>query len=337
MRKLFDGSVSVLEWLDDSASAVVPLLYLVGLMIGTMAYFAGISWNIGVAVGLALSVAAELDSFLRQRRLRGLLARRSRGEKVAGLCSSFAILCALVSFSAYNSVAFVASHWTPASGWLPGPVQIGIRGLVVPLLFLASGSLTPLHTDAGTTLNRASTRMLRKAIRVTLSQWDARLQHAEKHGLPLDSLAVALFEDAGDKDGARRVQMIADGLAQAEAKASTPHMDTSTQAQNKPSTTPPTDVGTPVALPSGGVLTPGTNVLQMPRPQPRAKTSTRAGRAKQPASAEAKVRAAWQPGMGVRELEKAANIGRSTASKWHAILTQEDAQASETETLVAAR
>jgi hypothetical protein len=43
------------------------------------------------------------------------------------------------------------------------------------------------------------------------------------------------------------------------------------------------------------------------------------------ASAEAKARRAWHPGMTVRELERAARFSRSSASKWHHILAVEDA------------
>jgi len=43
-------------------------------------------------------------------------------------------------------------------------------------------------------------------------------------------------------------------------------------------------------------------------------------------SAEAKVRAVWQPGMSLRQLEAAAGIGRSTASKWARIMESEAAQ-----------
>jgi len=44
------------------------------------------------------------------------------------------------------------------------------------------------------------------------------------------------------------------------------------------------------------------------------------------ASAEVAVRQVWQPGMSVGELQAAANIGRSTASKWSKILATEASQ-----------
>ena len=67
-----------LQRLDEAASTLVPLLYPAGLLLGATAYFAGVTLNAGLAVGVALAAAAELHSFLQQRRLRATWARYVR-------------------------------------------------------------------------------------------------------------------------------------------------------------------------------------------------------------------------------------------------------------------
>lgn len=218
----------VLERLDGAASTVVPLLYLAGLMLGTFAYFTDLRPEAGLwIVGAALAFAAELHSFLAQRRCRALWGQFSRmatdteaRERILGqFRANLAILAALVAFSAFNSVAYVASTWKPAPGWVPDWAQIGIRGAIIPAFFLLAGFLSPLHADAGALLASASQAMLHKAIRATVKQWRQRIDRARRRGLDLAPVAVSLMLDAGDAEGARRIAMIADGLASAEASA----------------------------------------------------------------------------------------------------------------------
>lgn len=217
-----------LERLDGAASTVVPLLYLAGLMLGTFAYFTDVRPAAGLwIVGASLAFAAELHSFLAQRRCRALWGQYSRltadteaRERILGqFRANLAILAALVVFSAFNSVAYVASTWAPAPGWLPDWLQIAIRGAIIPAFFLLAGFLSPLHADAGALLASASHVMLHKAIRATVKQWRRRIDRAQRRGLDLAPVAVSLMLDAGDAEGARRIAMIADGLASAEASA----------------------------------------------------------------------------------------------------------------------
>jgi hypothetical protein len=217
----------LLERLDDATTTIVPLLYLGGLALGTMAYFAGVTLDAGLAVGVALATAAELHSFLEQRRVRLLWARLARASTVDpqrdGLISALrahvAILAALVAFSTYNSVAFVVATWHPTPGFVPGWLQVGVRGAVIPGFFLLTGALAPLAADPGDDLARASRAMLAKAIGATVRQWNARIDRARKRGFDLAPVAVALMMDAGDANGARRIRLIAQGLAAAEGNS----------------------------------------------------------------------------------------------------------------------
>lgn len=217
----------LLERLDNAASTLVPLLYLAGLALGTIVYFTDAHIGALLAVGVSLALAAEIHSFLAQRRVRALWAlytRRgldedAREQLARQLWVQGAILAGLVAFSAYNATAFVASTWQPAPGWLPAPLQIAVRGLIVPVLFLLTGFLSPLSTDAGAILASASREMLHHTIKTTVKQWRGRIRKARRRNLNLAPVAIALMLDAGDADGARRIEMIDAGLARAEAGA----------------------------------------------------------------------------------------------------------------------
>jgi len=140
----------IFDAIDGALSAVVPLLYLIGVAAGMLAYFSGILVQFDVAVGVCLAVAAECHAYLTQRRMRMARARLNRatvrdeayGQPEAIYTHQRNILIALIAFSTYNSVQFVASTWHP-SGWLPGWLQILVRGAIVPGLFYLAGELTP--------------------------------------------------------------------------------------------------------------------------------------------------------------------------------------------------
>lgn len=211
----------ILERIDGAASTIVPLLYLGGLMLATVAYFSGISLNFGAAVGVALAAACELHSFLQQRRFRASWSafRRSahddsrRGALLTDLRTQGAVLGVLLAFSTFCSVSFTAETWHPTDGALPAAVQIGLRGSIIPTLFFLAGFLVPLSLDAGEVLQRASGDMLHKTVKAVTAQWNVRIDQAKREGRDLAAVAVALMIDSGDQDGARRIQLISDGLA----------------------------------------------------------------------------------------------------------------------------
>lgn len=282
----------LLERLDGAASTLVPLLYLLGLALGTVVYFTNAHIGALLAVGVSLALAAEVHSFLAQRRVRalwGLYTRRGLDEDArealrTQLWVQGSILAGLVGFSAYNATAFVASTWTPAPGWLPAPLQLGVRGLIVPVLFLLTGFLSPLTTDAGAILASASREMLHHTIKTTVRQWRQRIKRARRRNLNLAPVAIALMLDAGDADGARRIHMIDAGLAHAEAghapgeALSVAALDAPTLAgvftpSPTPTPTPlaPVELATPTArpddpLPDGGPDRGPTGGKPRPRP-----------------------------------------------------------------------
>lgn len=330
-----------LERLDAAASTLVPVAYLLGLLLGTMSYFAGLTLDAGLAVGVALAIAAELHSFLEQRRVRALWSAAARAsdlevrERIATqLRGHIAILTALVAFSAVNATAFAAETWHPAAGFLPSWLQIGIRGCVVPVFFLLTGALSPLSQDAGDELAHASRAMLRRTVKATVRQWNARIENARRAGVDLAPVAISLMLDAGDTDGARRVELIARGLAAAEA-GSIPPAVVRTAAVGLP-VRPPTGPGSPLVAPGRGsnprraVAAVTAEPLRVLARRDSAPTASRrraaAHRPAAKASAETRARRVWMPGMSAKALARAAKISDSTASKWHAILAREEGQ-----------
>jgi hypothetical protein len=328
---------NLLARLDNAASTLVPLLYLVGLLLGTMAYFTGVTLDFGLAVGVALSIAAEVHSFLEQRRVRatwGRLARTTDLDQKAAIRAELLahgfILTALILFSTYNSIAFVTSTWTPAAGFLPAWLQIGIRGSVIPLFFLLTGALAPLSQDAGAMLSQASHAMLHRAIKATTRQWSQRIRRAQRKGVDLAPVAVALMLDAGDTDGARRIELIAKGLAQAETDV--PHAPSSDTTVNRhsPSTQvaskqtdfdrPPTGGGSPLAAPRQN---------RAKSTEPRAQVISLVGtRRKSRQTAEQRVRKvlAQYPDASLDQIARLAHVGKGTAKKWRdTVLTEQQA------------
>jgi hypothetical protein len=219
----------ILERLDGAASTIVPLAYLAGMMLGTAAYFSGLVLDASVAVGLALAVAVELHGFLEQRRVRALWAAygrmpesEARDQLFGQLRAHVGILAGLVAFQAYNSLQFLSATWHPSPSIIPEPVQLVIRALVLPAGFLVSGALSPLSVDASDELRIASRAMLHRTLRATLRQWRMRIDKARRGNVDLAPVAVSLMLDAGDADGARRINLIADGLAAAESRRESP-------------------------------------------------------------------------------------------------------------------
>lgn len=298
-------------------------------------FFSGAILNFGVAVGISLATASELHAFLAQRRARAAyaaLARVSReGDRYdtlrAQVRANVAILAALLLFQEFTSLGFTVETFHPAPGFLPGWLQIGIRGSAVPWLFLMAGYLIPLSVNAGEVLSRASGDMLHKTVKSTVRQWNKRIDHARKSGLDLAPVAVSLMLDAGDTDGARRIQLIADGLAQAETR--TLAEPSVSRALTLTSFTPPDDGGAPLAsskTTQQEVLPADDGLYIVPEPRGM--------------SIEARVSRYLRrhPDASIKTLARALKISESTASKYRRVISaQQVAGKNENTEIIGAR
>lgn len=320
----------LLEKLDRHFTVLVPVTYLAGLFLGTAAYFSGLVLNATLAVGIALAFAAEVHAFLEQRRVRSLwqaLSRTTasddedaahRRDALAGqMRLHVGILIGLVLFSVGNGIAFWATELHPTSQWMWA--QVVMRGAVVPLLFLATGALAPLGSDASTMLAQAADDMLNQTLKAQTRQWRGRIRKAKRAGADLTPLTIALMLDAGDTEGARRIQIIADGLAAAEGLLPGQHRR------------PPTGGGTPIlAQPELPVET-GADLLDWPT---MTQTSAPAAfgapaQASRPMSPEElRVRRMFREhpellNAGLDEISARANVAKSTASKVRRLIETE--------------
>jgi hypothetical protein len=215
--------------------------------------------TLGLMLSAKSSVAAECHSYLVQRRMRMARARLNRAtirdEAYAQLEGQYTrqrtVLLLLIAFSTFNSIEFVASTWHP-SGWLPGWLQILVRGAIVPALFYLAGELTPLSTEPGDVLAHASREMTFAAVRTVSKQWGRRLRRrrrARRRNLDLAPIAVTLLHDAGDVPGAARIRLIAEGLTAAEEGRMPLPPAPIMEAAVAPPERPPTGPGSPAVIP----------------------------------------------------------------------------------------
>lgn len=270
----------LLERFEHAARSNITLIYLLGMLVGTSAYFMGHALGFAVAllpaVAIAEAVAVELHSWLSQRYTRGLFgelhsrsaasmpyAERDRLERAYRL--HFGITCALVGFSMLNSTAFWASQMHPASfgDWL----QVGLRGSLIPAFFLLAGFLVPLHQSTAETLAETAGDLIDTMMRAARKQWRKRVRKARRRGANLAEPVALLLEmqEAGGKPASEMVRALDAAIRAAEAgqlapvasssilatpPASTPASAPVQDAPERPAPRPPTGPGTPAAAPS---------------------------------------------------------------------------------------
>ncbi|MGZ6350603.1 MAG: hypothetical protein ACXWQ8_14015 [Ktedonobacterales bacterium] len=212
----------------------VIITYLVGLFVGTATYFVGRlignDTSFAFAVGIALAVSVEVHSWLSQRLARNLWQQLHKmsetDERYDDIRAQFKlhmwITVGLVVFSMVNSMLFWYVTWPTAEKSAFDIVQIIIRGAVIPMAFLAAGFLTPLTHDASAMLADVAHSMLTKTTKAMAKQWKQRIKQAQRQKIDLAPIAISLMQDAGDHAAAKRIQVIADGLARAERGLAAP-------------------------------------------------------------------------------------------------------------------
>lgn len=316
--------VRFFEKLDDLFSQIVPLAYLLGLAAGTVTYFGGAIPNPVVAVGVCVGIAAELHFWLQQRRVRaayGVLARMNQKDpRREVLLKQFrvqvAILVALGLFSMWNSNLFLASYWHPATSIVPDWLQSFIRGSVIPVLLWLTSSLMPLTEDPSAYLTRNANQILRKMLKETLRQMKGRIKKARKRGADLVPVSVALMVDIGDSDGARRLRMISEGIAEAEGETTGPTY-TAPFFTDQPTWTPPNGPGG-LPMPPDNEYAPPQPLY--PRPRPKARTAEEAR-----SDAETVIRnlLAQNPEMPRTEIMRRGHIAMGDVDYWRPIILRE--------------
>lgn len=251
----------------------------------------------------------------------------------------------------------------PAGGWMFA-AQIGARAVLTAWssvqLWIVRGKLPPQWSTlllearellggkaqqvmAGLNLDSAPLASLFDAY-AQMSRPPARVARRWNRGL-IAREAAALAEEDRQREAVVRALSAFDVAAGDVLRIETPH----------PSTRPPTGPGSPTVVPPASapekIEKPALRALPNPdapaRRRPAAARRARAdvgsgpsGRAgmrtgkpaamripRDIAAAEAAARAAWQPGMSVGDLERAAGVSRNAASRWRAVILAETGQA----------
>lgn len=323
---------------EHVARNAVLLVYLSALFLATATYFVGHSLGFGGDllwyVGIAEALAVEVHSFLSQRLTRGLYeelhieraeplpyAAQDALEKRYAL--HYRITVGLVAFSCFNSVAFWAAIMQPRNfgDWL----QVGIRGAVIPVGFLAAGFLTKLREDVDDTLTDAGDDLERTMVASATKQWRQRVRRARKRGANLAEPLASLLEmrEKGGMPASVRVRMMDAAILAAEDGSPRAAKSASSNASAPVEAAPPQE-----PTPSRGPTGPGSPAAG------RASKRARSGRERSGGvirlmdakpNAEQRIRAEVErnPGIKLRTLARRANVSESTASKYLAIIRAE--------------
>lgn len=287
------------------------------------------SWSTGGAVNVpqAISVAVSgllvlcLDTgmLLAASTLRMLRSRRAswseRWVHVAIMCG-----VALVEASTYALMSVTYDHPASRVAW----AIILARSLSAPILSVYLALAQPLPVgprDILAQVELASGAAVLRDVVTIAHDATATLEHKVRL---YDASAVA-----PESERERLARLIA--VTREETPAMLPAAPTlPTSEANTPPDRPPTGPGTP--LRRRGVQTPNTDtppaIIRLDPPRRRTAAQARAGRAhtqgrRTGETAETKVRRVWRPEMSISQLERAADVSRSTAHKWRKVLAAE--------------
>ena len=221
-----------LERWEAAIRQLVPVMYLLGMVAGTVALFSGVNIGGRLVVGILTGIAVELQTFFQQRQVRldyGVWRAELTATSSRRLKASLYPLLGLLAFQAFNSVVFTINTYRPVHSVVPGWLQIGLIGGSVPLLLLLAGFAIPTATNPADMLTESSRAMLWRTMKSVKKQWAQRLKSAETTGESLALVAKALLEDAGATADAARLRIMDEAIPQIGRPSSSP-----TPAPTKP-------------------------------------------------------------------------------------------------------
>lgn len=302
------------EWWQDHV--VLSLLVLAGMILNGLMFAHGIVANIedpaswGVFHGVIFAAFFAAGSGLTGVALRASATMgRAFRERRYGLAFTNLLVSLLflpLEFWASVTERSLTHVFTPADQWvlellghpdMPVSPTIVAIALASPLILFSWGIVTspPDETSADDIKSEAAKERARLEAEATLAPLRAQLRAQQARGIR--GVAAAAF----GRDDPR----------------------------------PPTGGGTPLQqqphqAPEEAIQE-AANVVHLPHKTGRRRAAARArsggtyrGRVRNP-SVEDRARAAWKPGMSVNALERAARISRSSAQKYHAKFTAEQA------------
>lgn len=204
-----------LERWELAIRQLVPVMYLLGMVAGTVALFAGVNIGGRLIVGILTGVAVELQTFFQQRQVRtdyALWRTELTDTAARRMRASLYPLIGLLAFQGFNSVVFTINTYHPAPSVVPGWLQIALLGGSVPLLLLLAGFAIPTASNPADMLTEKSREMLWSTMKSVVKQWKSRLRTAESTGESLAQVAKALLEDAGAHADAQRLAIMDEAI-----------------------------------------------------------------------------------------------------------------------------
>lgn len=309
-----NGLTRFLDWLDEAAAALIRIAYLAAGVTAVAVYFGAghlprmVEDPLNAALPWALAFAVETHTYITARRVRAAWQEKSWGALKVNL----GILAFLLAFSAWNQLGYLSETWQPPAVALalPGWLAVTVRALVVPAAFMAAAFLAPLAEPVTMQIEAEARSTLADVFKIARKQRRRMLRDAQRSGRDMTGALVELVQDP---DTRRIISHAygAIGAPVAPPSATLPPVivetppapsSVSTVAPDEPPTRGPTGPGSPSRKP--GVR----------------KRRKRAGKlvALRNPSVEERAAAAWQPGMSIPALEKAAGISRASAQKYAA-------------------
>jgi hypothetical protein len=204
-----------LDVLDESASGIIRLAYLLAGVIGVASYFsdgnvpAWFTHDLNTILPWVLAAAVEIHTYLTARRVRRAYqtvraaAPGSAEHRAADteLRVNLWILGGLILFECYNQLQYLAGNWHPPHIplTLPGPWPYLIRATFVPAAFLAAAFLAPADEGMAAQVQTAAHQLTALAFRAATKQWRRRLGELEQRGRDLSGALALLVEDEAER------------------------------------------------------------------------------------------------------------------------------------------
>lgn len=111
------------------------------------------------------------------------------------------ILGALLLFSMYNQLQYLAQTWTPPHTPLtpPGPWAYLIRAIITPAAFMAAAFLAPLGEGLTLQVQAQAHRLAVMTFKVATAQWKRKLRQMQQDGQDVTGALVGLVEDPAER------------------------------------------------------------------------------------------------------------------------------------------
>ena len=310
-----NGLTRFLDWLDEAAAALIRIAYLAAGVTAVAVYFGAghlprmVEDPLNAALPWALAFAVETHTYITARRVRAAWQEKSWGALKVNL----GILAFLLAFSAWNQLGYLSETWQPPAVALalPGWLAVTVRALVVPAAFMAAAFLAPLAEPVTMQIEAEARSTLADVFKIARKQRRRMLRDAQRSGRDMTGALVELVQDPDT----RRIISHAYGAIGAPVSLTLPPL---------PVETPPAPSSASTQPPERGPTGPGSPAKKRGVRNGR-KRGAKITRLRNP-SVEERAAAAWQPGMSIPALQKAAGISRPSAQKYHAKFTAQQAQ-----------